>query len=329
MTSAERAAQSPVGELYARTYDTFRHAVGHEGHLAPCSCNTNIHLGYNDSIRIAADIGIAGTWPSQMEHYQRGFTTIAALWYKHRRFWINDPDSIQIGRGCGLNEARVRASTVAFSGGHLMVSEDLRWIAPDRLEIIKRLLPAYGLAARPLDLFEHAYPDDIPHIWQLPVQSDWGACNALAIFNLTEKATRVIVQPEWLGLAAGESFGALEWWQQRWLGCFNGPFEVEIPPADVAVIHAQCIRPYPWLVSVSHHFTGGWIVENLRFDEETRQLRGELVTRPGLRVSLMGTLPSGWSMSYTAHGCANGAGGWTHEVLTTSQRTSFAIEFVR
>jgi len=64
ITSAERAALSPTGELYARTYDTFRRAVGHEGHLAPCSCHTNIQLGYNDSVRIAADIGIAGTWPS-------------------------------------------------------------------------------------------------------------------------------------------------------------------------------------------------------------------------------------------------------------------------
>ncbi len=329
ITSAGRAALSPVGELYARTYDTFRRAVGHEGHLAPCSCHTNIQLGYNDSVRIAADIGIAGTWPSQMGHYRRGFTTIAALWYKHRRFWVNDPDSIQIGRGCGLNEARVRATTVAFSGGHLMVSEDLRWISPDRLEIIRRLLPAYGLAARPLDLFEHVYPDDLPHIWRLPVQSDWGARDAVAIFNLTDQVKRVTVQPEWFGLTTGETFGAVEWWQQRWLGRFDNSFEIEIPPADVAIIHVQSYRPYPWLISVSHHFTGGWIVENLRFDEETRQLQGEIVTRPGLRVSLMGTLPPGWGMSYTAHGCANGAGGWTHEVLTTSPRTPFAIPFTQ
>jgi hypothetical protein len=329
ITSAARKRLSPAGELYARTYDTFRHAVGHEGHLAPCSCYTNIQLGYNDSIRIAADIGIAGTWPGQLPHYRRAFTTIAALWYKHRRFWVNDPDSIQIGRGCALNEARVRATAVAFSGGHLMVSEDLRWLSPDRLELIRRLLPAYGIAARPLDLFEHVYPDDIPHIWRLPVQSDWGARDALAIFNLTEDVMRVQVAPEWFGLEPGEAFAAVEWWQERWLGRFNGPFEIAIPPADVAVLHAQSEREHPWLISVSHHFTGGWIVENLRFDDATCQLRGELVTRPGLRLSLMGTLPPGWAMAYSAHGCANGAGGWTHEVLTTSERTPFAIPFVR
>jgi hypothetical protein len=113
------------------------------------------------------------------------------------------------------------------------------------------------------------------------------------------------------------------------LGRFNGPIEIAIPPADVAVLHAQSEREHPWLISVSHHFTGGWIVENLRFDDATCQLRGELVTRPGLRLSLMGTLPPGWAMAYSAHGCANGAGGWTHEVLTTSERTPFAIPFVR
>ena len=331
LASQNRKLDHPIGDLYARTYQTYRQAVGEQGHLAPCSCETNIQLGYNDSIRIAADIGNAGTWPQEMEAYGRGLTTIAALWYKHRRFWINDADSIQVGCGCGLNEARVRATAVAFSGGHLMVSEDLRWISPERIEIIRRLLPAFGKAARPLDLFEHPSPEFIPRIWQLPVESDWGARPALAVFNLTDEVNRVTIQPEWLGLQPGESFGAVEWWQQRWLGTFEGAFVISIPAADVAILHAQAVQPYPWLVSVSHHFTGGWIVENLRFDHQSQQLQGEIVTRPGLSMALFGTIPPGWMIPSNAdyHGRANGAGGWAHEVKTTATRTPFTIHFAR
>ena len=329
IADARRQMENPTGDLYARTYRTFRLAAGETAHLAPCSCDTNIQLGYNDSIRIAADIGNAGTWPLEMEAYARGLNTIAALWYKHRRFWVNDPDSIQVGCGCSLNEARVRATAVAFSGGHLMVSEDLRMLSPDRLEIVRRLLPAYGIAARPIDLFEHPYPEDIPHIWHLPVQSDWGTGGALAIFNLSSDVLRIEIQPEWLGLTSGAPFGAVEWWQLRWLGRFDGPFELFIPPADVAVVHAQPYRPHPWLVSVSHHFTGGWIVENLHFDPEAQQLRGILLTRPGISLSLVGTLPEGWMIPSHAdyHGRSNGGGGWAYEVKTTKTRTPFSVQF--
>ncbi len=331
IASAARQSAYPAAELYAQSYATFREATGQASHLAPCSCHTNIQLGYADSVRIAADIGHAGAWPAEIKSYARGLSTGGALWYKHRRFWINDFDSIQVGSGSGLNEARTRATAVAFGGGHLMVSEDLSGLSPDRLEIIRRLLPAYGQAARPLDLFEHLAPDSGPHIWQLPVDSDWGAGPALALFNLTSDVLRVQVQPEWLGLLPGQAFGAVEWWQQRWLGEFQGAFEVIIPPADVAVVHAQACRPHPWLISASHHFTGGWIVENLRFDAEQQQLHGELVTRPGLALSLIGTLPPGWRVAphADAHGRGNGSGGWAYEVQTTAQRTPFVIPFAR
>jgi hypothetical protein len=123
----------------------------------------------------------------------------------------------------------------------------------------------------------------------------------------------------------------VEWWQQRWLGRFEGPLEVLVPPADVAVLHAQAYRPYPWLISCSHHFTGGWIVENLSFDTSTQQLKGELVTKAGLGASLIGTLPHDWFIppSSDFHGRGNGAGGWAYEVRTTGSRTPFAVQFAK
>ena len=136
LAGPEGAAEYPTGKLYQQTYQTFRRAAGDLAHLAPCSCDTNIQLGYNDSVRIAADIGNAGSWPGELSQYRSAFSTLATLWYKHRRFWINDADSIQVGCGSGLNEARVRATAVALTGGHLMISEDLRWMSADRIELI-------------------------------------------------------------------------------------------------------------------------------------------------------------------------------------------------
>src|SRR5205807_504914 len=110
-----------------------------------------------------------------------GMATVAALWYKNRKFWVNDADSIQFAKGCSLNEARVRATVAALSGGHLMVSEDVREIEPERLEMIRRLIPPYPEAARPLDLFEHPFPEGYPALWALSLKSGFGNLTTLAL----------------------------------------------------------------------------------------------------------------------------------------------------
>jgi hypothetical protein len=330
-TSADRQKRLGTGELYARTWTNFRKAVGIKGHMAPCSCGTNIQLGYNDSVRIGSDIGNSGYWPGAMDTYRYGLATIAALWYKHRRFWINDADSIQIGKGCSLGEARVRATMVSLSGGHVMVSEDLRSVDPARLEVIRRILPAFPHAARPLDLFENPFPEGYPALWALTTRSGLGRMTALAVFNLEGKARKFRITPEMLGIDDSREFVALEWWQQRWLGRFTGGFELEVPPEDVAVIHARPTRSTPGLVSVSHHITGNYIVEQVAFDRGTGMLNGVLATRPELRVVLFGQTSPAWRLApgTTYHGAANPFGGWQHELVTSGQQTPFAIAFVR
>ena len=126
------------GGLYAQTYQTFKAAAG-DATLNPCSCDYNLQVGYCDSTRISADMGQAGDWSGTIDGFRHGMGTIAALWYKHRKFFINDPDSIQIAKGLSLEEARVRSTVVAMSGGHFMLSEDLRSIDPERLEMVRRL----------------------------------------------------------------------------------------------------------------------------------------------------------------------------------------------
>jgi alpha-galactosidase len=331
MTSAKMRRRLGEGELYARTWRTFREAAGETAHLAPCSCRTNIQLGYNDSVRVATDIGNAGHWPGAMKEYRHGMATIAALWYKNRRFWVNDADSIQVGKGCALSEARVRATVVALSGGHFMLSEDLRTVDEERIEMIRRLLPPYPEAARPIDLFENPFPEGYPCLWSLSLSTGFGPLTVLAVFNLGDRTRTWTITPGMVGIEEGKEFLALEWWQCRWLGRFSGPFAIEVPAEDVAVIHARPCGSTPSLVSVSHHITGGWIIEEASFDERTGMLSGTIATRRGLRIVLFGHLPTGWSFSREAnfHGSISSTGGWQSELTTTSQRTRFEIGFRR
>ena len=328
---AGEARRLGTGELYAKSWKTFRDAAGPEGRLAPCSGPTNLQLGYNDSVRIAADIGNAGSWPAELDSFRHGMGTIAALWFKNRRFWVNDADSIQIAKGCPLSELRVRATVVALSGGHLMLSEDLRFVDAERLEMVRRLLPPYPVAARPLDLFENPSPEGYPSLWSLPLKTGFGPMTVLAVFNLTDRARRFEIQPEMLGIERGRRFLALEWWQYRWLGQFQTAFQVEVPAQDVAVIHARPVQDVPGMISVSHHITGGYIVENVSFDHRAAALKGELVTKPGLRLVLFGHIPQGWELARetTFHATVNPVGGWQSELITSAGRTPFAVKFAR
>ncbi len=330
-TSDANRSRLGVGDLYAKTWRNFRQTVGDSGHLAPCSCQTNLQIGYNDSVRVASDIGNAGRWPGAMKGFRHGMSTIAALWYKNRKFWVNDPDSIQIGKGCSLGEARVRATAVALSGGHLMLSEDLRDMSSDRLEIVRRLIPPYPHAARPLDMFENPYPEDFPKLWALSLMTGFGPMTVLAVFNLTGKTQTYEIRPEMLGIEPGKDFVAIEWWQYRWLGRFGGQFAIEVPPEDVAVIHAQPVRDVPSLVSVSHHITGGHIVNDVSFDSSSGKLTGVLATKAGIPLNLFGHLPRGWGLSREAafHTTVSSTGGWQSEVRTTGMHTPFHIDFVR
>ena len=58
-------------------------------------------------------------------------------------------------RGRMLDQARVNASFTCIAG-HLFYNSD--WmpdLPPDRLDILKRTMPAHGLLPRPVDLFEN------------------------------------------------------------------------------------------------------------------------------------------------------------------------------
>ena len=153
----------------------------------------------------------------------------------------------------------------------------------------------------------------------------------LAVFNLTRATQKYQITPAMLGLESGKTFLALEWWQYRWLGRFEEEFEIEVPAGDVAVIHAQPVKEVPSLVSVSHHFTGGYIIESAEFDAASAALKGVVVTKPGLLVVLFGSSGKGWEFASrtTFHGATNSLGGWQSELTTTSTRTSFAIQFLK
>jgi hypothetical protein len=194
-----------------------------------------------------------------------------------------------------------------------------------------RLLPASPRAARPLNLFEDPYPASYPDRWLLPVETACGPVRVLALFNLSP-ATRVYtVTSTDVGLSSRNRIMALEWWSERWLGCYRDSLDVEVPAYDCCVLHLSPVCTRPSIVSTSQPISGPWVVHSPCFDADSGRLSGWLELKKGLRVVVFGHAPPRWRLTTSSsyHASANALGGWQAEVVTSGKRTAFEITFER
>lgn len=177
------------GELMRRIVEPIRKAVGPKSRILGCNFNFDGGPGLVDDVRVSADIHVQ--WSSVKENV----SAIAARFWSHERFWINDPD-FTICRGeetsndptlhqlkpClpfvqpdDLNptgfdylsslvdlterEAEVLLSLVITSGGAMNLSDNLPRLNKVGLDLLRKSVQAEkGSAAIPIDLFRSKYP---------------------------------------------------------------------------------------------------------------------------------------------------------------------------
>jgi hypothetical protein len=141
-----------------------------------------------------------------------------------------------------------------MSGGTVISGDRLTDLDPERVEMLTRILPAYGVAARPLDLFRN----DLARIFAIPIHRDFGDWLILAVFNYDAQSPLVeTINLVEAGLDDSRSYLAFEFWSQRLLGEFQGTMTVRLNPGSVQLLSLREIRPYPQIVGTSRHFTQG------------------------------------------------------------------------
>lgn len=125
---------------------------------------------------------------------------IAARYYMHRNFFVNDPDAFTVSRQLleereiqaplTLNEAEVSIALAAVSGGMYEIGDDLPTLGSDadRLALVKNpdllQMAELGRAAVPLDLLSYRAEDEQPSVFFLREDARQ---SILAVFNWTEK----------------------------------------------------------------------------------------------------------------------------------------------
>ncbi|MGA7892994.1 MAG: PKD domain-containing protein [Candidatus Sulfotelmatobacter sp.] len=125
---------------------------------------------------------------------------IAARYYMHRNFFIDDPDAFTVSRQLleertiqsplTLNEAQVSIALAAVSGGMFEIGDDLPTLGsdPERVALVKNpdllAMAKLGRAASPLDLLTYADQDEQPSVFLLREDQRQ---SILAVFNWTEQ----------------------------------------------------------------------------------------------------------------------------------------------
>jgi alpha-galactosidase len=144
---------------------------------------------------------------------------IAARYYMHRNFFINDPDAFTVSRQVieerriqaplTLDEAEVSIALAAMSGGMYEIGDDLPTLGadPDRVALVTNSdllrIAKLGRAAFPVDLLSYRAEDEQPSILLLHEDA---RLSVLAVFNWTEKPSSHRFSFADLKLVSGKSY---------------------------------------------------------------------------------------------------------------------------
>jgi hypothetical protein len=255
-----------------------------------------------DSVRITLDSQPVWDWPPGVDYddhfYQQGLKptvrNAGRRWYLQDRVWINHPDLIffrsnpndETWPRLTLDESRAFCSFVGLSGGIVKLGDRLVDLDADAISTIRALLPIYGRAARPLDLFTREYPE----VWLLPVEPldgydepytllglfDWG-------FNVDMSTTPYAPMPDdgaprlhevdLAALGLGGQWLAYEFWTQEFLGRVGDALSVSVPSHTGRVVALHRPTGVPQFLGWNRQITmGGNLVHDVFWNDESRQL---------------------------------------------------------
>ena len=191
-------------------------------------------VGLVDDGRVSQDTG------HTFERSKEAAPGIAARYYMHRNFFINDPDAFTVSRQVieereiqsplTLDEAEVSIALAAVSGGMYEIGDDLPTLGADadRVALVTNpdllRMAKLGRAATPIDLLSYRAEDEQPSIFLLREDSRQ---SILTVFNWTEKPNSHRFTFADLKLSAGSNY--------RFTNVFDSNREVPVTGDSIAL----------------------------------------------------------------------------------------------
>lgn len=211
------------------------------------------------------------------------------------------------GFGTTLAEARTVVSFVSLTGVAYSLGSIMPDLTDERVDLLRKTLPTMPIL--PVDLFsrgtdmewdkfKHVTPDDYihnyPEILDLKVNAPAGVYDVVALTNWRSwDELQELSFSEKLGLDAGTSYIAFDFWNQKIYGVFQDRMRVDIAPHDTRVFQLHPLLNRPQLVGTSRHISGAYSILNVSWDNSTHTLHGASQAVAGASCTLWIYVPDG------------------------------------
>ncbi len=260
-------------QVYRKGAEMMRKAAGNNSHILECGPG-QVTCGLIDSMRIEYDqyYGFAkDAWKQYFVGPSCSASASAKRYYFHSQTWINDADHICLDL-VSNQQAQSIATIIGLSGGNLMSGDRLTSLDATKLEILKKVFPAYGQNARPVNLFD----TDIQTAFAIKVKKEFSEWTVAGFFNSDMANTSLVKFPiERIGLQTGKTFLAYDFWNNRFVGEIKNEIEISILPGSVTLFSLHEKTGNPQFISTDRHILQGAIeVENVSFNKETKIING-------------------------------------------------------
>ncbi len=270
-------------------------------YLYTCSNLFFDSVGFTSTSMSACDIANTGIRKalaegddSKLKFYRMQFATTMARYYVHKKFLLLNPDGICIAPPADREEAWFRTLFVGMSGGQVFLGDRFDLAEPEVRDYVKRVLPPYGEAARPVDLFRKPFPDGRPEILHLHTPQR----EIIGLFNFSGKTAIAV---DWQEIGLSGRFEAWEFYERKYLGVLDTTqlFDFPLPFPAARVLLLTPVSASPQVIATSFHFTGGAVeLSDISFDQNNFTLNG-LLTRPaGDEGSLYLKVPPGLACDF-------------------------------
>ena len=257
---------------YRKGFGIMRKAAGNECHLQDCGPGP-ISVGLLDTMRIELDqnYGYSGEVWKQYFNSTGSAPAAAKRYYFHKRTWINDADHLCINL-LSTSQAEAAASILALTGGNLISGDRLNDLDPVKVEILKKALPSFGEAARPVDLFD----TDFHRIFALRIRKPFGEWTVIGFFNSDVSEIKEYSLPlKRFWLENTRTYVGYDFWNNRLIGDIKNELKVRISPASVLLLSIHEKSDIPKVISTDRHILQGAVeLEGVKWDNEKQNLSG-------------------------------------------------------
>lgn len=258
-------------QAYRTGLQIVRKAAGKDVFFLGCCIPQNMRsfapaMGLVDAMRIGPDN--KRTWEAMLRGPRYG----SKVYFLHGRVWYNDPDPIYVQDDVPLQQAITLCSWVTVSGQLNASSTDYTKLPPERLDILKRTMPAHNLKPRPADIFEQ----EIPRIWLLTDDRSGVRRDIIALYNWDDKKTVTIHYPlDKIGLDAQKQYVGFDYWANAFVEPFSRTINASLPQTGCRILSVRQTSSIPMLLSTSRHITQGIVdVKEEKWDESLKLLSG-------------------------------------------------------